>query len=92
MNDYRKWLIKEGKEPGLVFDKQGGVVPQNIASAKEYDLITLPVVGTNCFNCEYIVGEGPVRFCRHEKIQQYVNKHNCCALWNHDDVHRPWKK
>jgi hypothetical protein len=73
-------------------NSQGGVVPQDLESAKKVDLITLPedVPGTNCFNCKWIEKKGDVGHCKHPKVDQMVNDRNCCSLWDNSGVERPW--
>lgn len=79
----------------MELDANGGVIPQDMATAKAADLITLPpsVPGTNCFNCMYalsISGNPSTRYCRHRRIRQIVNERNCCSYWDNPEVKRPW--
>jgi hypothetical protein len=92
-DDYYAEDLGAANETPAQTDKQGGIVPQDLAVAKRVDLITLPqsVRGTNCFNCRWVQHDGSgVGFCDHPKVQQEVNARNCCALWDNEGVIRPW--
>jgi hypothetical protein len=86
---------KPAAKAGVKTDQAGGVVPQDIAKAKEADLITLPadVTGTNCGNCKYVtLGQDGTGMCKHPEVKQAVNNRNCCAYWDNAAVKRPWKQ
>lgn len=74
-------------------NSQGGYIYSGVenARAKEADLITLPldIKGTNCAhgNCKFTDANF---FCMHPKIQLHVNKRMSCALWDNNQVKRPW--
>lgn len=94
MKSYNEWLVEHGDHSKIKKDAQGGIVPQDMKAAKKVDLITLPpgIEGTHCLNCEYVKKDEDLHFCDHPEIQQYVNKRNCCAYWDHHDVKRLWKE
>lgn len=69
-------------------DPKGGVLYENerdIDVAKSVDLLTMPynIGGTNCFNCKFLTNVTKEKgFCSNKNVQLYVNKRQCCALWD----------
>jgi hypothetical protein len=56
MKSYCEWKYLT-KSKNLKKDKNGGIIPQDMKTAKKADLISLPpdVEGTNCGNCRFII-------------------------------------
>ncbi len=88
MKSYKEWKKDEEEKPNLRTDRLGGLVPENIERAKKVDLLTLPVTGTNCGNCEYY-NNG---WCEHKKVLMHVNTKMCCSEWSHEDAIRHFDK
>jgi mutator protein MutT len=60
--------------------------------AEKTDLITLPenVTGTNCGNCMFYNKDNCQ--CVNKEVDQKVTDNMCCALWDNEEVKRPWKQ
>lgn len=105
MGQFKEWVgkkqPKDNYESGLgkpIPEKknaQGGFDPtskEQIKKFKKVDLITLPVEGTNCGNCMFMVKvDKGVGWCNHKEVLEYVTPRMCCALWNNTDVKRQWE-
>jgi hypothetical protein len=65
----------------------GGIDPKNdfeMYRAETTDLITLPGDSKSDVTDK--------RRCHHPKVDMYVTTRMCCALWDNDNVKRPWKE
>ena len=74
----------EHKNKQGVFDPK----PEDYAKWKKVDLITLPVDGTNCFNCSFVAKKDDIGFCTHSEILEWITPKMCCAKWDNPGVKR----
>jgi hypothetical protein len=83
--------IPENKNAGGGFDPTS---KEQVKKFKKVDLITLPVEGTNCGNCMFMVPVDKAKgvgWCNHKDVLEFVTPKMCCAMWNHTDVKRQWE-
>lgn len=83
-------LRGSGDSPKGPGNAQRQAPPGALERARRADLVTLPegTEGTNCGNCKFVEDGG---YCGNPKVDQPVNDHMCCALWDADGTQRAWQ-
>lgn len=105
MGQFKEWIGKKQPQEDYEFgikpipkkNAEGGFDPTTTEQVKVFknaDLITLPVIGTNCANCMFVKvtdEKAGIGYCMHKNVQEWVTSKMCCKYWSHPDVKRQWE-